>query len=89
MNEVEAYQKLLNDRNAQAEAWSAQRTNLVLMAERHLAEVREEGEAQADEDAALKAQLAAEKAAAQREFQEMETQLDDDVDTEIENIRDR
>ena len=89
MNEVEAYQKLLNDRNAQAEEWSAQRTNLVLMAERHLAEVREDSEAKADEDAAFKAQLVAEKAAAQREFQEMETQLEDDVDTEIENIRDR
>lgn len=89
MAEVEEYQKLLNDRNAQADEWAAQRTSLVLTAERHLAEVKEDGEAKGDEDAALKAQLGAEKAEAQREFREMESQLEDDVDTEIENIRDR
>jgi|AntAceMinimDraft_5_1070358.scaffolds.fasta_scaffold105501_2 dsDNA-specific endonuclease/ATPase MutS2 len=89
MAEVEEYQKLLNDRNAQAGEWAAQRTSLVLMAERHLAEVKEDGDAKGGQDAALKAQLAAEKAEAQREFQEMATQLEDDVDTEIENIRDR
>ena len=89
MAEVDAYQALIAERNAEQARWAEARRSGAALHKRLVAELGEDFEARLDEDQALREQLGAERGEAAREFAEMRAQLEDDVDAEIENIRDR
>jgi hypothetical protein len=71
------------------ERWEEQRGTMVNTHARFMREVADEFEQKLEEDKVLKGSMANEKFEKEKEFAEEESQLEDDVDTEIENIRDR
>ena len=87
MLEVERYhQQLVHERTLQHERWEEQRALLVTTHERYVPTTFD-FEQKLDEDEQLRLQLEDE-AELSREFNE-QTQLEDDIDTEIENLRHR
>ncbi|CAM9151606.1 unnamed protein product [Discosporangium mesarthrocarpum] len=71
----------------QQERWDEQQRLLISTHERYVNELTEDFEHKLGEDRQLRLQLKEEKAELQREFTETKDQVEDDIDTEIDNLR--
>jgi len=87
MEEVEKYQLLIKARDTQLARLVDQRQLLVSAHERYVDELSSDFEHKIDEERQLRLQLDDERTETQKELQEVHHQLEDDVDTEIETMR--
>ena len=74
-------------RDAQIERLEDQRRLLVLSHERYVEEVTRDFDQRLDDDRRARLRQEEARAESQRELTETETQLEDDIDTEVENLR--
>ncbi|TMW62220.1 hypothetical protein Poli38472_009713 [Pythium oligandrum] len=89
MREVEKYQDVLQQREAQAQHWKLERERLVHTHEKYVTDVTEDFEQRLNEDRQLRLQMEDEKEELGREYTETITQVEADVDEEIENLKKR
>ena len=87
MQLVDGYQELIRMRDAQIERLEDQRRLLVLSHERYVEEVTRDFEHRLEDDRRARIRQEEARTECHRELIEMETQLEDDIDTEIENLR--
>lgn len=76
-----------NDRDGQIERLDMQRQRLVKSHERYVEELTADFERKLDEERQARVQLDDERGELERELDEMQNQLEDDIDTEIENMK--
>jgi len=87
MEMVDAYQQLVRDRDAQIERLDEQRKKLVHSHEAYVNELTSDFDVKLEEDRRSRKQHEDEKSELQRELSETQNQLEDDIDTEIENMK--
>jgi len=87
MDCVNAFQQLTRDRDAQIERLEAQRRALVTAHERYVEELTLDYEQKLDDDRHTRLQCEDDKLELEREIVEIQSQLEDDVDVEIDNLR--
>lgn len=77
----------LTNRDGQIERLDEQRRQLVLSHERYVEELTSDFERKLDEERQARLQLEDERGELEKELSEMQNQLEDDIDTEIENMK--
>eukprot|EP01034_Spumella_vulgaris_P035248 gene35248-43462_t len=87
MEMVDSYQKLVRNRDAQIERLDEQRRQLVSSHEVYVNELTYDFERKLDEDRHARLQHENEKHELERDLVETQSQLEDDIDTEIENMK--
>ena len=87
--EMERYQDLQKEREAAAAKWEAQAAALVDQHGRVVAEVSAGYERRLEVERERAAAVEEEQAVAEREWREVRRQLDEDVDREVETVKDR
>lgn len=87
MKEVERYQQLTGERDVQLKRFEEQQKRMINNHENYVTTLTNDYERQLDEQRALKMRLQDEITELERECSETERQLEEDIDTEIENIR--
>ena len=87
MELVDGYHKLTRDRDAQLERLEDQRNQLIAAHEKYAEELTLDFEQKLDENKQIRIKYEDEKTELHQELTEIQTQLEDDVDTEIENLR--
>jgi WD40 repeat protein len=87
MELVDKYQKLVKERDAQVERLDEQRRNLVTTHERYVEELTSEFDSKLDGDHQARISLEEERHDLSKELYEIQDQLEDDIDTEIDNMR--
>jgi WD40 repeat protein/chromosome segregation ATPase len=86
---VDAYQQLLRDRDAQIERLEEQRKQLVLAHEKYVDELTRDFEQKLEEEHVAKQQLEDVRTNVYMSLEEEMRQTEEDIDTEIENLRHR
>lgn len=87
MEMVDKFQKLVKDRDAQIERLDTQRRQLVQTHERYVEELIGDFEHKLDDDRQARIQHEEEKEDQEKELVETQTQLEDDIDTEVDNMK--
>eukprot|EP00595_Chromulina_sp_UTEXLB2642_P003572 CAMPEP_0196764348 /NCGR_PEP_ID=MMETSP1095-20130614/5906_1 /TAXON_ID=96789 ORGANISM="Chromulina nebulosa, Strain UTEXLB2642" /NCGR_SAMPLE_ID=MMETSP1095 /ASSEMBLY_ACC=CAM_ASM_000446 /LENGTH=726 /DNA_ID=CAMNT_0042119645 /DNA_START=1568 /DNA_END=3748 /DNA_ORIENTATION=+ len=87
MELVDNYQQLMRDRDAQANRLEDQRRQLVQSHEQYVTELIADFERKLEEESSIRLQLDEQCVEVNKEIDELQTQLEDDVDTEIEAVR--
>ncbi|KAG7387905.1 Cilia- and flagella-associated protein 57 [Phytophthora pseudosyringae] len=87
MKEVERYQEVLTQREAQCLHWKNEQQRLVTTHDKYVADVTEDFEQRLNEDRQLRMQMEEEKDELGREYRETVTQVEADVDEEIEVLK--
>ncbi|KAE8915407.1 Cilia- and flagella-associated protein 57 [Phytophthora fragariae] len=87
MKEVERYQEVLTQREAQCLHWKSEQQRLVTTHDKYVADVTEDFEQRLNEDRQLRMQMEEEKDELGREYRETVTQVEADVDEEIETLK--
>lgn len=87
MREVERYQQMVSERDTQQARFEEQQKRMINNHENYVMTLTNDYERQLDEQRALKMRLQDEISELERECSETERQLEEDIDTEIENIR--
>ncbi|KAG1685361.1 hypothetical protein DVH05_008466 [Phytophthora capsici] len=87
MKEVERYQEVLTQREAQCLHWKSEQQRLVTTHDKYVADVTEDFEQRLNEDRQLRMQMEEEKDELGREYRETVAQVEADVDEEIEALK--
>ncbi|KAL4117849.1 hypothetical protein PRIC2_010178 [Phytophthora ramorum] len=87
MKEVERYQEVLTQREAQCLHWKSEQQRLVTTHDKYVADVTEDFEQRLNEDRQLRMQMEEEKEELGREYRETVSQVEADVDEEIEALK--
>jgi cilia- and flagella-associated protein 57 len=87
MELVDNYQQLVRERDAQTTRLQEQRNHLIYSHERYVNDLLRDYERKVEEEQQVRIQLSDQRTDTQQEIQEIENQFDDDIDTEIENLR--
>jgi hypothetical protein len=87
MSEVERYQELVSEKDVQTQRWDAQQRDLIGSHEQYTAEITEEYEQKLEEDRQNRLHQAEERDELGRVYTETTTQLEEDIDTEIEDLK--
>ncbi|EEY54552.1 WD domain-containing protein, putative [Phytophthora infestans T30-4] len=87
MKEVEQYQEVLTQREAQSQHWKSEQQRLVTTHDKYVADVTEDFEQRLNEDRQLRIQMEEEKDELGREYRETVAQVEADVDEEIEALK--
>ncbi|GMF25400.1 unnamed protein product [Phytophthora lilii] len=87
MKEVERYQEVLTQREAQCQHWKSEQQRLVTTHDKYVADVTEDFEQRLNEDRQLRMQMEEEKDELGREYRETVAQVEADVDEEIEALK--
>ncbi|KAG3052853.1 Cilia- and flagella-associated protein 57 [Phytophthora cactorum] len=87
MKEVERYQEVLTQREAQSQHWKSEQQRLVTTHDKYVADVTEDFEQRLNEDRQLRMQMEEEKDELGREYRETVAQVEADVDEEIEALK--
>ncbi|POM68849.1 WD domain containing hypothetical protein [Phytophthora palmivora] len=87
MKEVERYQEVLTQREAQSLHWKSEQQRLVTTHDKYVADVTEDFEQRLNEDRQLRMQMEEEKDELGREYRETVAQVEADVDEEIETLK--
>ncbi|KAK1930342.1 Cilia- and flagella-associated protein 57 [Phytophthora citrophthora] len=87
MKEVERYQEVLTQREAQCLHWKSEQQRLVTTHNKYVADVTEDFEQRLNEDRQLRMQMEEEKDELGREYRETVAQVEADVDEEIEALK--
>ncbi|KAE9290616.1 Cilia- and flagella-associated protein 57 [Phytophthora fragariae] len=87
MKEVERYQEVLTQREAQCLHWKSEQQRLVTTHDKYVADVTEDFEQRLNEDRQLRMQMEEEKDELGREYRETVAQVEADVDEEIETLK--
>lgn len=89
MKEVERYQQVLTQREAQSRHWKTEQQRLVIKHDKYVADVTKDFEDRLNEDRQLRVQMEEEKEELGREYRETVAQVEVDVDEETEALRKR
>ncbi|KAG2522825.1 hypothetical protein JM18_002955 [Phytophthora kernoviae] len=87
MKEVERYQEVLTQREAQSVHWKNEQQRLLTTHDKYVADVTEDFEQRLNEDRQLRMQMEEEKDELGREYRETVAQVEADVDEEIEALK--
>lgn len=87
MKEVERYQEVLTQREAQCAHWKSEQQRLITTHDKYVADVTEDFEQRLNEDRQLRMQMEEEKDELGREYRETVAQVEADVDEEIEALK--
>lgn len=87
MELVDKYQQLVRERDQQTSRLQEQRNQLIYTHERYVHDLLRDYERKVEEEQQVRIQLSDQRTDTQHEITEIEHQVEDDIDTEIENLR--